>query len=70
MALQQPRPGEHLTTHAATVCQLVGKHVHRQRWHANVRFAAMDAFLRRLRVDATMGLFVSRQVRRGRVLFT
>ena len=70
VALQQPRPGEHLTAHAATVRQLVGKHVHRQSWHADVRLAAVDAFLRRLRVDATMRLFVSRQVRRGRVLFT
>ena len=70
VALQQPRPGEHLTAHAATVRQLVGEHVHRQRRHADVRLAAVDTFLRRLRVDATMGLFVSRQVRRGRVLFT
>ena len=48
VALQQPRPGEHLATDAAAMCQLVSQHVHRQRWHAHVRLATVDALLRRL----------------------
>ena len=69
MALQQPRPGEHLATDTAAMCQLMSQHVHRQGWHAHVRLATVDALLRGLRVDAAVCLLVPRQVRRGRVLF-
>lgn len=69
VALQQPRPGEHLAADAAAMCQLVSEHVHRQGRHAHVRLATVDALLRRLRGDATVCLLVPRQVRRRRVLF-
>ena len=68
VALEQPRPGEHLAADAAAVGQLVREHVHGQRGHAYVRLAAVDALLRRLRVEASVRLLVPRQVRRGRVL--
>lgn len=68
VALQEPGPREHLATHAATVRKLVREHVHRQGGHADVRLAAVDALLGRLRVDAAMRLLVPRQIRRGRVL--
>jgi len=68
MALKQPGPREHLAADPATVRQFVRQNVHRQGGHADVRLAAVDALLGRLRVDAAMRLLVPRQIRRGRVL--
>jgi len=69
VALQQPRPAEHLSAHAARVRQLVREQVHCQCWHADVRFAASVAPLGRLRVQAPVGLLMSGQVRRSGVVF-
>jgi len=44
------------------------EHVHRQGGHADVRLAAVDALLGRLRVQAAMRLLVPRQIRRCGVL--
>ena len=68
VALQQPRPGEHLAADAAAVGQLMSEHVHGQRRHADVRLAAVDALLRRLGIEASVRLLVPGQVRGGRVL--
>lgn len=68
MTLKQPRPREHLAADPATMRQLVRQNVHRQSGHTDVRLAALDALLGRLRVDAAMRLLVPRQIRRGRVL--
>jgi len=64
VALQQPRPAEHLAAHAARVCELVRELVHGQRGHAHVRLAAHVAPLGGLRVQAPVRLLVSGQVRR------
>jgi len=64
VALQQPRPAEHLSAHAARVCELVRELVHGQRGHAHVRFAAHVAPFSRLRIQAPVRLFVSGQIRR------
>lgn len=69
MALQQPRPREELTAYPARVIQLMREQMHSQRRHTHVRFPAGNAFLRRLRIQASMSLLMSRQVGRGRVLF-
>jgi hypothetical protein len=68
VALQQPRPGELLAADAAAVGQLVREQVHRQGGHADVGLAARHALLRRLRVQAPVGLLVPRQVAGGGVL--
>jgi len=68
VALQQPRPAEHLAAYAACVRQLVREQVHGERRHADVRFAARVAPLCRLRVQAPVCLLVPRQVRRRRVV--
>jgi len=68
MALQQPRPTEHLSAHVTRVRQLVRQLVHRERGHADVRLSAHVAPLGRLRVQAPVRLLVPRQVRRRRVV--
>ena len=68
VALQQPRPRELRTADAATVRQLVREQVHGQGRHADVGLAARHALLRRLGVQAAVGLLVARQVAGGGVL--
>lgn len=68
VALQQPRPRELLTAYAAAVRQFVSQQVHGQCGHADVSLAAGNALLCRLRVQASVGLLVPRQVAGGGVL--
>lgn len=70
MALEQPRARELLTANAATVRQFVCEDVHGQRGHTDVGLAARHALLRRLRIQTSVGLLVTRQVARGGVLFS
>lgn len=51
------------------MCKLVCEHMHCQGRHADIRLAAVDALLCRLRVQASVCLLVSREVGRGGVLF-
>jgi len=60
VTLQQPGPREHLAAYAAAVRELMREHVHRQGGHADVRLAAVNALLGRMRIDAAMRLLMPR----------
>ena len=45
-------------------------HVHGQCWHADIYFVAGGTLFGQLRIRTAMSLFVSRQVRRGGVMFS
>lgn len=68
VSLEQPRPRELLAANAAAVRQLVREQMHRQGRHADVGLTARHALLGRLRVQAAMGLLMTRQVAGGGVL--
>lgn len=71
VALEKPWPRERLTADLAFVLQVMGEDVHRQRRHRNVYLITCRALLGQLRVGTSMGLLVSRQIRRrGIVLST
>ncbi len=69
VTLQQPRSREQLAADLALVVELVGQQVHGQGRHAHVGFAAGFTLLGRVRIQTSMSLFVSRQIRGGGVLF-
>jgi len=70
VALQQPRPAEHLSAHVTRVRQLVRQLVHRECGHADIRLTAHVAPLGRLRVQAPVRLLVPGQIRRRGVPFS
>ena len=68
VALQQPGPGKALATQLALVLQLMCQHVHGKSWHGHVYLVALLTGLGSLAVHTPVRLFVSRQIRTGRVL--
>lgn len=68
MSLQEPRSTESLTTHVATVLQVVREYVHGQSRHANVHLLAVGALFGQFTIQATVCLLVSRQVWRGSIV--
>ena len=70
VALQQPRSREGFAAHTALVVEVVLEDVHGERWHADVSLSTHVAAARIARVQGTMGLFVSRQIGRSRVLLS
>ena len=62
VALQQPWSTEGFAAHRAFMLQVVGQHVHGQRWHRHVHLVAGGTFPGLLAVQATMSLLVSAQV--------
>ena len=69
MTLQQPRSAEGLAADVAAVLEVVGEDVHGERRHADVDFVTVWTLLSRLGVQGPVGLFVSRQVGGGGVVF-
>ena len=68
VALQQPRPGESLSTDIAPVVEVVCQHMHAECRHAHVHLVTDVALLGVCRVEGAVGLPVSRQVARGGVV--
>lgn len=66
VALQEPRSTEGFTAHCAFVLQVMGQHVHGQRWHRHVHLVAGGTLPGLLTVQASVSLLVSAQIgRRG-----
>ena len=68
VALQQPRPGESLSTDIAPVVKVVCQHMHAEGRHAHVHLVTDVTLLGVCRVQGAVGLPVSRQVARGGVV--
>jgi len=68
VALQQPGPRESLSTDITLVVEVMGEHVHAEGGHADVHLVADLALLGVPRVERPVGLSVSGQVGRCRVV--
>lgn len=63
MPSQEPWTREGFGADGATVLEVVGQDVHRQRWHTHVDLATVRALLGVLAVRAAVGLAVAGKVR-------
>lgn len=62
VTLQEPGSAEGLAAHRALMLQVVGQHVHGQRWHGHVHLMAGGTLPGLLAVQATVSLLVSAQI--------
>ena len=70
VALQQPRPGESLSTDITLVVEVVGEHMHAEGRHADVHLVADVALLGVPRVEGAVCLPVAGQVARSSVVLS
>lgn len=62
VALQEPGSTEGFAAHRALVFQVMGQHVHGQRWHGHVHLVAGGTLPGLLAVQATVSLLVPAQI--------
>lgn len=70
MSLQKPGSAKGFSTHVALMKKLVSQNMHRQRRHWDIRLATVLAAFGELAVQASVRLFVSREIRRCGIWLT